>query len=294
MNIFGFLDKFSVLLQLIYYNKIINYLYKIMNKKFAKVLIIAGSDSGGGAGIQGDIKTVSALGGYSATAITSITAQNTVGVQAISDVPIDILGKQISSVLDDIGADIIKTGMLSSTQIIELVAGAVSKYKIDLILDPVMISKTGAKLLQDSAIDALKNKLIPKALLVTPNIPEAEIIAGMKISNEAEMEVAAKKIIKEYKCHAVLIKGGHLPSSSLVDILVKEDGSVLKLRSKKIATSNTHGTGCAYASAIATLIAKGNSLEKSVKKAHIYINKAIKTAPEIGKGSGPINHFWNR
>ncbi len=264
-----------------------------MNKKLPKILIIAGSDSGGGAGIQGDIKTVSALGGYAATAITSVTAQNTVGVQAISDVPVDVIRQQIASVMDDIGADVIKTGMLSSKEIIELVAAAVGKYRIDLVLDPVMISKSGAKLLQDDAVESLKNKLIPKALLITPNIPEAEVISGMKITNEAEMEAAARKILNEYKCHAVLIKGGHLSDTYLVDILVRETGKVFKIRSKRIDTNNTHGTGCTYASAIATLIAKGYPLEKAVKKAHRYVNQAIRTAPKIGKGNGPLNHFWN-
>ena len=265
-----------------------------IKNKLAKVLIIAGSDSGAGAGIQADLKTVMALGGYATTVITSITAQNTVGVQAVSNVPVNIISQQITSVLDDIGATTVKTGMLASPEIIELVAAAVSKYKLDLILDPVMISKSGAKLMMDESIDALRNKLIPKAYLITPNIPEAEVISGMKIATEEDMVTAAQKIIKEYKCSAVLMKGGHLSGENLVDILVRDNNEITKIRSKRIETTNTHGTGCTYSSAIATLIASGMPLEKAFKKAHTYVYKAIKKSRDIGgKGHGPLNHSWN-
>lgn len=263
-----------------------------MKKKIAKVLIIAGSDSGGGAGIQADIKAVSANGAYAATAIASITAQNTIGVQGIYDLPLDIIRQQISSVLDDIGADVIKTGMLSSKEIIDVVSDTLDKYNIRLVLDPVMISKSGAKLLKDDAVDALRTKLLPKAYLITPNIPEAEVITGLKINNEADMESAAIKILEEYKCNAVLLKGGHLEGKMLVDILMLKDGSVTKIRSRRIETMNTHGTGCSYASAIAAYVAKGESLPNAVRKAHRYLFKAIQNAQPIGSGKGPIDHFW--
>jgi len=260
-------------------------------KMVPKILIIAGSDSGGGAGIQADIKSASANGVYSTTAITAITAQNTLGVQAISDVPLEIIRAQIDSVLTDIGADIIKTGMLSSKEIIELVAEVISQYKIPLVLDPVMVAKGGSKLLRDSAIQTLKEKLIPKAMLVTPNIPEAEILCGEKITNEREMENAAHKIVNEFGCGAVLLKGGHLDTYKLVDILLESSGKLVKFYSNKINTNNTHGTGCSYASAIASNLAKGYLLEKATRLAHKYINNAIKKSFSIGAGHGPINHF---
>lgn len=263
-----------------------------MAAKQAKILIVAGSDSGGGAGIQADIKSASAMGVYAATAITSITAQNTMGVQAISDVPLDIVRTQIESVMEDIGAHVVKTGMLSSREIIELVAAAVNKYPADLVVDPVMVSKSGAKLLQDDAIDALKKKLLPKAVLVTPNIPEAEVLTGMKINSEADMEAAARKIIADTGCNAVLLKGGHMHSDTLIDILVTSSGAVHKFHSKRIKTNNTHGTGCTYASAIAALVAKGMPLPKAVGKAHKYLHKAIINAREIGKGHSPVAHFY--
>jgi hydroxymethylpyrimidine kinase/phosphomethylpyrimidine kinase len=200
-------------------NIILNSVYE----KNPKVLVIAGSDSGGGAGIQADLKSISANGAYAATAITSITAQNTVGVQAISDVPIKIIEAQINSVLSDIGAHVIKTGMLSSKSIIKAVSKSISKYKIPLVLDPVMVAKGGSKLLKRDAISTLKNELLPKAYLITPNIPEAEVLSGMKIKNAADMEKAADKIIKKYKCNAVLVKGGHLRGEELVDILMQKD-----------------------------------------------------------------------
>ncbi len=274
-----------------------------MTKKIAKVLVIAGSDSGGGAGIQADLKSISANGAYAATAITSITAQNTLGVQAISDVPIKIIEAQINSVLSDIGAHVIKTGMLSSKSIIKAVAKSISKYKIPLVLDPVMVAKGGSKLLKRDAISTLKNELLPKAYLITPNIPEAEVLSGMKIKNAADMEKAADKIIKKYKCNAVLVKGGHLRGEELVDILMQKDSKkVLVIRAKKIKTKNTHGTGCTYASAIAAHIARARVdktmpedkiLETSVRAAHKYLYNAIKKAGKIGKGHSPVNHFWD-
>ncbi len=282
-----------------------------MSKKNPKVLVIAGSDSGGGAGIQADLKTISANGAYASTAITSITAQNTLGVQAISDIPLKMIEAQITSVLSDIGANVIKTGMLSSKSIIKLVSRVVDKYKIPLVLDPVMVSKSGSRLLKRDAITSLKRDLLPKAFLVTPNIPEAEVISGIKIKNAKDMEAAADIIIKKYKCNAVLIKGGHLRGEDLVDILMQKDSKkVLVIKAKKIKTRNTHGTGCTYASAIAAEIAKqlvdkNNSkhrsievsdnkiIESSVRSAHKYLYNAIKKSTRIGKGHSPVNHFWD-
>jgi hydroxymethylpyrimidine/phosphomethylpyrimidine kinase len=257
-----------------------------------RILIIAGSDSGAGAGIQADIKSAAANKVYASTAITSVTAQNTLGVQHICNLPVETIKQQIISVMEDIDASVIKTGMLSNSDIISMVADAVKKYKTKLVLDPVMVSKSGAKLLQDDAIEALKTKLIPLAFLVTPNIPEAEVLIGSKICSIEDMENAAKKIIADSGCNAVLLKGGHMPTNDLVDILVEKDGTVTKIKSKKIHTENTHGTGCTYASAIAAFLARGYSLKKSVKKAHSYLYKAIKTASKIGLGKSPVNHFW--
>ncbi len=261
-----------------------------------KILVIAGSDSGGGAGIQADIKSIAANGAYAATAITSITAQNTLGVQKIFDLPVDIIEAQINSVLSDIGADVIKTGMLSSKKIIELIAKIIGKHKIPLVLDPVMVAKGGAKLIKDDAINALKTKLIPKAFLITPNIPEAEVISGLKIKNEKDMEKAARKMIADYGCNAVLLKGGHLKGAELVDVLVhkisKHEIRSTKYKAKRIRTKNTHGTGCTYASAIAARLAVGDVLEKAVKNAHEYLQGAIKNSKKIGKGHSPVDHFW--
>jgi hydroxymethylpyrimidine/phosphomethylpyrimidine kinase len=257
-----------------------------------RILIIAGSDSGAGAGIQADIKAAAANKVYASTAITAITAQNTVGVQHIFNLPTETIKHQIISVMEDIDATIIKTGMLSNSEIITMVADAIKKYKTKLVLDPVMVSKSGAKLLQDDAIEALKTKLIPVAFLLTPNIPEAEVLIGSKICSEEDMEEAAKKIISDLGCEAVLLKGGHMPSNNLVDILVEKNGNITKIKSKKIFTENTHGTGCTYASSIAAFLARGYSLQNSVKKSHSYLYKAIKTAKKIGSGKSPVNHFW--
>jgi hydroxymethylpyrimidine/phosphomethylpyrimidine kinase len=261
-------------------------------KQKAKILIIAGSDSGGGAGIQGDIKSASACGAYAATAITSITVQNTLGVTNVFNLPTAIISQQIEAVLSDIGADVIKTGMLSTTEIILIVVQTLQNYsQIKLVIDPVMVAKGGAKLLQNSALEALKTKLLPMAYLVTPNIPEAEILSGLKINNEAEMLQAAKIILAQTGAKNIIIKGGHLHGDDLVDILL-EGEKITKITSKKIATKNTHGTGCSFASSISAYLAQGESLENAFKKAHDYIYNAIKNAPNIGAGHGPIEHFY--
>ncbi len=254
-----------------------------------RVLIIAGSDSGGGAGIQGDIKTVTCLGGYAATAITALTAQNTQGVFGIHAVPDDFIAQQIDLVLSDIGADAIKTGMLHSASVIEVIVKHVPKA-IPLIVDTVMVAKGGSPLLEASAIDALKSKLIPRARIITPNIPEAELLLGRNIPDSLAMEQAARDLLK-LGSHAVLLKGGHLDGDEVTDILI-ENGDITTYSSPRIITRHTHGTGCTLASAVATGIACGLSLPQAVSQARQYVLNALKTAPELGKGHGPLNHGW--
>lgn len=256
-----------------------------------RVLIIAGSDSGGGAGIQGDVKTVTCLGGYAATAITALTAQNTLGVFGIHDVPEDFIRQQIKLVLDDIGADCLKTGMLNKESVIEVVADSISEYPdIPLVLDPVMFAKGGASLLPESALATLKKLLIPLAEIITPNIPEAEYLAGMSIKNIADMRVAAQKVLA-LGCKSVLLKGGHLDGEVVTDLLLTEEGETI-FEQPRIVSKNTHGTGCALASAIATGIAQKMSLIDAVSRARSYVLEAIKTAPSIGKGHGALNHGY--
>lgn len=256
-----------------------------------KVLIIAGSDSGGGAGIQGDIKTVTCLGGYAATAITALTAQNTTGVYGIYDVPLDFIAQQVNLVLSDIGADAIKTGMLSNAGVIEVVADSLAAYrKIPLVLDPVMFAKGGAPLLQEDALETLKKRLIPMATVVTPNIPEAEFLAAMSIQNVSDMSCAAEKILS-LGSTAVLIKGGHLEGEKVQDLLVTNDDETL-FEHARIASNNTHGTGCTLASAIATGLAQKFTLPNAIERAREYVKKAIENAPQIGAGHGPLAHNY--
>ncbi len=258
-----------------------------------RVLAIAGSDSSGGAGIQADIKTITAMGGYAATAITALTAQNTQGVQAIEAVSPEFVLQQAESVLSDIGADCIKTGMVARGDIINAVVELVTKYRsIPLIVDPVMVATSGDLLLEKNSFTLLKEKLLPLALLVTPNIPEAELLAHILISSEEGMIKAGKTILEKTKCQAVLVKGGHLKSEQMVDILVTKLGEVERFPTTRIASTSTHGTGCTLASAIATRIALGDSLIQAIPKAQAYVHKAIQTAPKLGKGHGPLNHGW--
>jgi hydroxymethylpyrimidine/phosphomethylpyrimidine kinase len=257
-----------------------------------RILIIAGSDSGGGAGIQGDLKTVSFLGGYGTTAITALTAQNTRGVDAIHAVTPIFVRQQMDAVLSDIGADAIKTGMLLNAPIIETVASALGKYReIPLVVDPVMVAKGGAALLEPEAITALQTKLMPLAFLVTPNLPEAEMLASTLISNVDGMVSAGKRIIKNTGCQAVLVKGGHGVGDVITDMLVTET-STQAFTSSRIASKNTHGTGCTLASAIATYLGMGEPLPFAVEKARHYVAKAIMAAPAIGHGHGPLGHGW--
>jgi hydroxymethylpyrimidine/phosphomethylpyrimidine kinase len=260
-----------------------------MEIDIARILIIAGSDSGGGAGIQGDIKTVTCLGGYAATAITALTAQNTTGVYGIYDVPEEFIAKQINLVLEDIGADAIKTGMLSKAGVIEIIADCLANYpQIPLVLDPVMFAKGGAALLLPSALATLKNCLISRAEIITPNIPEAEFLAEMEIKTINDMSCAAEKILA-LGCNSVLIKGGHLQGEIVTDLLATNDDETI-FSQPRINSKNTHGTGCALASAIATGLAQKLPLHTAVVRARQYVQKAIETAPNIGKGYGALGH----
>ena len=263
------------------------------SKEYVSVLTIAGSDSSGGAGIQADLKTISACGGYGMSAITAITAQNTVGVQAIEGLSPAIVKAQIRSIIDDIGVDAIKIGMLHTPGITRAVADMLVELpQVKLILDPVMVATSGDRLLQEEAINALIELLIPKAHLITPNVPEAEILYGKSIS-AGEMETAAGELAK---IHGVsfLLKGGHIAGSELVDLFYNaEQEKIYRFASERIETKNTHGTGCSLSSAIATYYAKGVSLTEAVSQGVDFIKKAIQAgkAYEIGKGSGPVHHF---
>lgn len=266
-----------------------------MEKQYKKVLTIAGSDSGGGAGIQADIKTISACGCYAMSAITAITVQNTTGVSDVHPVPIKIVSGQIAAVLDDIGADAIKIGMLHSSEVIKSVKIALKKYKIkNIVLDPVMVATSGDKLLQDEAIETLKKELIPVARVITPNIPEAEILLREKIQSQETLTQMAKKLSMSCSV-SVLLKAGHLTDNDLTDIFYNsEDDSVLELKSKRVFTKNTHGTGCTLSSAIASFLALGLPLNDAVRHAKNYIDRAIicGAAYTLGKGHGPVHHFY--
>jgi len=256
----------------------------------SKILIIAGSDSSGGAGIQADIKTVTALGSYAMTAITAVTAQNTKGVKKITSIPAKNVQKQITMILDDIGANGVKIGMLHNVDIIKCVYSILKKYRSkNIVLDPVMVAKSGTKLINNSSIRHLKKLLLPLSNLVTPNIPEAEALTGYSISNKEDMIKAAKKILNMGSKN-VLLKGGHLKSRMICDILATKRG--IKVFSKrKIKTKNTHGTGCTLSSALATCLSQGHNIVKSCKISLRYVDKAIASAPGYGKGFGPLNHL---
>ncbi len=263
--------------------------------KHNRVLIIAGSDSGGGAGIQGDIKTVSACGCFATTAVTAITVQNTTGVKSVFPIPDQIVGDQIDAVLTDIGADSIKIGMLHSEMVIKEVSKRLNGYSIkSIVLDPVMVATSGDPLLEESAIAALKEYMLPIAKIITPNIPEAERLLGVKISSLDEMKEAAKSIGMQYKT-SVLVKGGHLiRGEQMSDVLFDaERGEISIFHSSWVDTKNTHGTGCTLSSAIASFLAKGESLYDSVREGVEYINSALVSGAkyEIGEGHGPVHHF---
>ena len=255
------------------------------------VLSIAGSDCSGGAGIQADLKTMTMNGVYAMSAITALTAQNTTGVQGIYEVSPDFLGMQIDSIFTDIRPDAVKIGMVSSVELIEIIAEKLKEYKAEnIVIDPVMVATSGSALMKNNAVSALAEKLLPLAAVVTPNIPEAEILSEMKIENEKDMEEAAKKIGDTYGC-AVLVKGGH--SINDANDLLYHDGTYKWFYGKRIHNPNTHGTGCTLSSAIASNLAKGYSLEDAVKKAKAYISGALSAMLDLGAGSGPMDHAFD-
>lgn len=252
-----------------------------------RVLVVAGSDSGGGAGIQADIKTIMALGGYATTAITALTAQNTLGVQGVLPVPTEFVVQQMRVVLDDIGTDAIKTGMLGSRAVIEAVVAALPAG-VPLVADPVMVAKGGAALLEPDAVDAVRTLLVPRAALVTPNAPEAEALTGILVADEGGMQAAADALLR-IGAQAVLMKGGHLPGAVVRDLLVTASGAEIWAE-PRIETRHTHGTGCTLASGVAVGLAQGISLREAVARARAYVRAALSAAPGFGQGHGPMGH----
>ena len=254
-------------------------------------LTIAGSDSSGGAGIQADIKTMTANGVYAMSAVTALTAQNTTGVTSIMEVTPKFLAEQLDSIFTDIVPDAIKTGMVSSSQLIETIAEKIREYHgKNIVVDPVMVATSGARLISEDAISTLKSKLLPLATVITPNIPEAEVLSGMEIKTETDMELAAKDICEQLGC-AVLLKGGHQLNDAN-DLLVEKGKEPVWFMGKRIDNPNTHGTGCTLSSAIASNLAKGYDLETSVRYAKNYISGALAAMLDLGKGSGPMNHAF--
>lgn len=257
----------------------------------ARVLIAAGSDSGGGAGIQADIKAVTALGGFATTAVTALTAQNTRGVQGVRGVEPDFIGEQMVSVLDDIGTDAVKTGMLHSRSVIETVASTLEgqAQRLPLIVDPVMVAQSGDRLVEEAAQEALAHRLIPLATMITPNIPEAEVLAGRSFREQEDPAGLARELLG-LGCQSVLLKGGHGHGDEVVDVLVEQGKEPMYLRYPRVATANNHGTGCTLASAVAVGVGEGRSREAAVRRARAYLQRALETAPGLGQGSGPVNH----
>ncbi|MCS7116151.1 MAG: bifunctional hydroxymethylpyrimidine kinase/phosphomethylpyrimidine kinase [Nitrososphaerota archaeon] len=259
-----------------------------MNIKPIRALTIAGSDSGGGAGIQADLKTFAAFGVHGMSVITAITAQNTVSVSAIHDVPLDIIKAQIEAVVEDIGVDIVKTGMLHTKDVINLVADEVMEYRLPIVVDPVMVAKSGARLLREDAVNTLIERLLPLAIVVTPNRMEAEILANMNIGNLHDAEVAARRIA-ELGPQAVVVKGGHLSTEDKVVDTLYYKGEVKRYVGDRLDADTTHGTGCCFASAIAALLAKGFGVEEAVKIAKDFVYTSIKFGFHVGRGKGPVN-----
>jgi len=256
-----------------------------------RVLTIAGSDSGGGAGIEADLKTFTALRTYGMAAVTSVTAQNTTGVYGVHDVPAAMVAQQIFVVAEDIGVDAAKSGMLSNAPIVEAVADAVERNGIEkYVLDPVMVSETGHALLEEGAVEILRARLLPLALIVTPNLAEASSLTGFEVRTVAEMRRAAEAI-HERGAQTVLIKGGHANGESATDIFF-DGSSFTEVSAARITTRNTHGTGCTYAAAIAAYLARGNHLLAAVRAAKHYVTEAIRAGFDLGEGAGPLNHFW--
>ena len=261
-----------------------------MTSPLGRVLIIAGSDSGGGAGIQADIKAVTMLGGYAATAITAVTVQNTLGVHGVHPLPLDLIEAQARAVLDDIGADAVKTGMLGSTEVVERVATILDTTTAPAVVDPVMIAKGGHPLLPDEAVQAVRSLMVPRAFLLTPNAPEAEALTGLEVA-DLDGQRRAGEALLELGAEAVLMKGGHVPGETVVDLLLTGDGETV-LESERLDTRHTHGTGCTLASACAAGLARGQSLEVAVAEAWAYVAEALRRAPGLGRGHGPLDHGW--
>ena len=256
-------------------------------------LTIAGSDSGGGAGVQADLKTFAAHGVYGTSAITAVTAQNTRGVTAFEALSADLVTAQIEAVMSDLGAHAAKTGMLANAAIVEAVAAAVEDLEIPLlVVDPVMIAKSGDRLVDDEALGAMKAELLERAFVVTPNIPEAEVLAGIGIQTDDDRREAARRIVA-LGAKAVIVKGGHFPSADIVDLLY--DGHrFTEFHAERIPGSSTHGTGCTFAAAVAAHLALGHRLEDAIPQAQQYVAGAIRHAPGLGSGHGPMDHFWKR
>ncbi len=261
---------------------------------YKKVLTIAGSDSGGGAGIQADIKTFSAIGCYGCSAITATTAQNTCGVTDIHPIPLSHLEAQIRAVLDDIGADAIKIGMLHTSERIRCVARLITEYHCNnIVIDPVMVATSGDRLIEENAVAPLKSELLPLATLITPNVPELELLTERFIANQHQLEEAAKELQKDLGC-SVLAKGAHLEEDTFADILFPAGHQEpVIFKTTRIATTNTHGTGCTLSSAVAAFLARGETVEQGVRLAILYLREALKKGATytLGKGHGPVHHF---
>ncbi|MBA4795472.1 MAG: bifunctional hydroxymethylpyrimidine kinase/phosphomethylpyrimidine kinase [Phenylobacterium sp.] len=257
-----------------------------------RVLILAGSDSGGGAGIQADIKSVTMLGGYAATAITAVTVQNTLGVTGVHPVPVDIVQAQARAVLSDIGADALKTGMLGDAAMVEAVAQILDEAAdLPAVVDPVMVAKGGAALLPDAAVEAVRRLMVPRAALLTPNAPEAEVLTGLPVA-DADGQRRAGEALLALGARAVLMKGGHVPGERVVDLLMTPQGETA-FEAERQATRHTHGTGCTLASACAAGLAQGLSLTEAAAQAWAYVQEAMAHAPGLGGGHGPLGHNWS-
>ncbi len=259
-------------------------------RRMGRVLILAGSDSGGGAGVQADIKAVTMMGGFAATAITAITVQNTLGVHGVHPLPLELIAAQARAVLEDIGTDAVKTGMLGSVEVVETVAALLDEAKAPAVVDPVMVAKGGHPLLPDAAVEAVRRLMIPRAALLTPNAPEAEALTGREV-RDIDGQRRAGEALLNLGAKAVLMKGGHVDGPTVIDLLMTTDGETV-LEAERIDTRHTHGTGCTLASACATGLALGRPLEVAVAEAWAYVGEAIRRAPGLGGGHGPLDHGW--
>lgn len=266
------------------------------NKRYKtfSVLSIAGFDGSGGAGVQADTKTISALGCYATNVLTALPVQNTQGVRSIFEIPSEAIDQQIKAVLEDIYPDAIKIGMVHSVELVEIIADNLKNYQGPIVYDPVMVSTSGHQLIKGDTIEACKEKLFPLAALITPNLDEVSVLVDQQIDTAEKMQQAGKSIL-EMGCRAVLVKGGHLQQEELISYLIQKDQPAESFASKRIETKNTHGSGCTLSSAVASYLAQGFTLSKSVAKAQVYVGQAILTSKdlEIGKGNGPLNHFFD-